>query len=163
MSLSPEEKSKTPEAFASLKTKAPSKNSAGLGALQSSLSHISKYTNPLDAIKASFKMNQKGGFDCPGCAWPDPDDERSSLGEYCENGMKAMTEEMQKKLINRIFFSRHSVDELSKWTDFEIGKSGRLSKPMYLPRGGTHYEPISWQAAFDKIAGHLNGLDSPDE
>src|SRR5690606_8742539 len=163
MSLSSEEKSKTPEAFTDLKTKTPPKNSVGLGALQSSISYISKYTNPLDAIKASFKMNQKGGFDCPGCAWPDPDDERSSLGEYCENGIKAMTEEMQKKLINRTFFSRHSVDELSKWTDFEIGKSGRLSEPMYLPKGGAHYQPISWQAAFDKIAEHLNGLDNPDE
>lgn len=163
MSSSAEDKSKTPETFTDLKIKAPPKNSVGFGALKSSVSYISKYTKPLDALKASFKMNQKGGFDCPGCAWPDPDDERSSIGEYCENGIKAMTEEMQKKLIDRKFFATHSVDELANWTDFEIGKSGRLSEPMYLPKGATHYQSISWDNAFNIIAEHLNRLETPDE
>ncbi|MBU3821665.1 FdhF/YdeP family oxidoreductase [Flavobacteriaceae bacterium XHP0103] len=163
MSSSAEDKSKTPETFKNLKIKTPPKNSVGFEALKSSVSYISKYTKPLDAVKASLKMNQKGGFDCPGCAWPDPDDERSSLGEYCENGIKAMTEEIQKTLIDRNFFATHSVDELAGWSDFEIGKSGRLSEPMYLPKGATHYQPISWDNAFNKIAKHLNSLENPDE
>ncbi|WP_111306992.1 FdhF/YdeP family oxidoreductase [Confluentibacter sediminis] len=163
MGSSAEKKAQTPEVFTDLKIKEPSNGSVGLPALKSSVGYILKYTNPLDAIKASLKMNQKGGFDCPGCAWPDPDDERSSVGEYCENGIKAMTEEMQNKLINRDFFATHSVDELAKLSDFEIGKSGRLSEPMYLAKGATHYQPISWEEAFNKVGSHLNALQSPDE
>ena len=157
------DKAKTSEKFSDLKVKTPPKNSVGFGALKAAVSHVSKYTNPVDALKASLKMNQKGGFDCPGCAWPDPDDERSVLGEYCENGIKAMTEEMQNKLIGASFFKAHAVDELAKMSDFEIGKSGRLSEPMFLPKGATHYEPISWQDAFAKVGAHLNALNDPDE
>jgi molybdopterin-dependent oxidoreductase alpha subunit len=163
MASSNDRKAKTPEIFTDLKIKTPPVNSVGFEALKSSVSHVLKYTKPIDAIKASLKMNQKGGFDCPGCAWPDPDDERSSIGEYCENGIKAMTEEMQKKLINREFFASHSVDELAELSDFEIGKSGRLSEPMYLAESATHYQPISWDDAFNKVAGHLNALGNPDE
>jgi len=157
------ERALTPEKFSNLKTSEPAKNSAGFGALKSTLGHVTKYMNPSEALKISMNINQKGGFDCPGCAWPDPDDERSSIGEYCENGLKAMAEEMQYKLIDRNFFASHSVDELSEWSDFEIGKSGRLAEPMYLPEGATHYQPISWPEAFDKIGQHLNALNHPDQ
>ncbi|MCR8669235.1 FdhF/YdeP family oxidoreductase [Aestuariibaculum sp. M13] len=163
MSSSAQDKAKTPETFSNLKVKTPPKNSAGIEGLTSVIGQVSKYMNFSDALKLSRKMNQKGGFDCPGCAWPDPDDERSVLGEYCENGMKAMAEEVQNKTIGTEFFSQYSVDELASWTDFEIGKSGRLAEPMYLPEGATHYQPISWDEAFAKVAGHLNGLESPDE
>ncbi|KAA5822351.1 FdhF/YdeP family oxidoreductase [Algibacter amylolyticus] len=163
MSKSPIEKALTPEKFENLKTKTPPTNSVGFGALKASLGHANKYMKPLDALKVSLKMNQKGGFDCPGCAWPDPDDDRSAIGEYCENGLKAMAEEMQNKLINREFFAQNAVDDLASLSDFEIGKSGRLSEPMYLPKGASHYQPISWDDAFNKIAEHLNALDNPDE
>ncbi|MBD0823002.1 FdhF/YdeP family oxidoreductase [Aestuariibaculum marinum] len=163
MSSSPQDKAKTPETFSNLKVKTPPKNSAGIPGLTSVIGQVSKYMNFSDALKVSRKMNQKGGFDCPGCAWPDPDDERSMLGEYCENGMKAMAEEVQNKTIGADFFSKYSVDELASWSDFEIGKSGRLAEPMYLPEGATHYQPISWEEAFAKVGAHLNGLDSPDE
>ncbi|MCH4552875.1 FdhF/YdeP family oxidoreductase [Aestuariibaculum lutulentum] len=163
MSSSAKDKAKTPETFSELKVKTPPDNSAGIPALISVASQVSKYMNFSDALKVSRKLNQKGGFDCPGCAWPDPDDERSVLGEYCENGMKAMAEEVQNKTIGTEFFSQYSVDELASWTDFEIGKSGRLAEPMYLPEGATHYQPISWDEAFAKVAEHLNGLEFPDE
>jgi len=163
MSLKAEDKAKTPEHFTDLKSKKPPNNSAGLDAVKSAVSHAAKYMNPVDAFKLSLKINQKKGFDCPGCAWPDPDDERSSLGEYCENGMKAIAEEAQNKTIGAVFFEKYSVDELSKWTDFEIGKSGRLSEPMFLAEGATHYQPISWEAAFKKVGEHLNALNHPDE
>jgi len=163
MSISPKDKAKTSEKFTSLKTNNPPKNSVGLGAIKSSISHVNKYMNKTDAFKLSLKINQKKGFDCPGCAWPDPDDERSVLGEYCENGMKAIAEEAQNKTIGANFFSKHSVDELSTWSDFEIGKSGRLSEPMFLAEGATHYQPISWEVAFNKVSKHLNALHSPDE
>lgn len=163
MSSSAEKNANTPEAFTDLKIKAPSQNSVGLGAIKSALSHANKYLKVSDTLKIMGKLNQKGGFDCPGCAWPDPDDERSTLSEYCENGLKAMAEEAQNKTIGKSFFELHSVDELAEMSDFEIGKSGRLAEPMFLPEGATHYQPISWEDAFAKVGGHLNALNHPDE
>ena len=153
----------TSERFKQLKIRDPLKNSVGLGAVKAALKHAFKYVRLKDAIKISTKINQKGGFDCPGCAWPDPDDERSSLGEYCENGMKAMSEEAQDKTIGTDFFASNSVNELAEMSDYEIGKSGRLSQPMYLPEGGTHYQSISWTDAFSKVGSHLRNLSNPDE
>ena len=99
------------------------------------------------ALRASLKMNQKGGFDCPGCAWPDPEDERSSIAEYCENGIKALAEEATKFKADPAFFQEHSIVALSEMTDFQLGKSGRITHPLYLAEGGTHYEEISWEDA----------------
>lgn len=163
MSSSAIDKANTPEKFNDLKTTNPPKNSVGFGAIKSVMGHVAKYMNTGDALKIMGKINQKGGFDCPGCAWPDPDDERSILGEYCENGLKAMAEEAQDKTINTDFFTKHSVDELASWSDFEIGKSGRLAAPMFLAKGATHYQPISWEDAYHKVATHLNDLNHPDE
>ena len=137
--------------------------SVGIPAIWESLKHLGKYMDLPEAIKASFKMNQKDGFDCPGCAWPDPDDERSSIGEYCENGIKALAEEATSRKASPEFFSQHSVQELGKWSEFQLGKSGRLTHPMYLPKGGTHYEQISWENAFKKVGQVLNQLEQPDE
>ncbi len=163
MGLPPKKKAKTPEKFLKIETTQRPKNSVGFSAIKSSIGQVSKYMKAADAFKLATKMNQKGGFDCPGCAWPDPDDERSSLGEFCENGIKAIAEEAQKNTIGKDFFTKHSVDELSSWSDFEIGKSGRLAEPMFLPEGATHYQPIDWEAAFEKVGEHLNALKNPDE
>jgi molybdopterin-dependent oxidoreductase alpha subunit len=114
-------------------------------------------------MKALFNLNKKGGFDCPSCAWPDPDDERSGIAEYCENGARAVAEEATTKKLTTEFFSQNSVRELGKLSDYEIGGKGRIAQPMFLPAGGTHYQPISWKAAFDKIGVELNRLTSPDE
>ncbi|WP_341215968.1 FdhF/YdeP family oxidoreductase [uncultured Wocania sp.] len=163
MSSSPENKASTPEQFTDLKTSKPHTNSAGFASVKSVFGQVAKYMKPVDAIKLSLKINQKGGFDCPGCAWPDPDDERSALGEYCENGLKAMAEEAQNKTIGVDFFKDYSVDELAKLSDFEIGKSGRLSEPMFLAKDATHYQSIPWEEAFNKVGNHLNALNNPDE
>ena len=152
-----------PEKFTGLKFKEPKKSSVGKAAIASSMSQMSKYMKPGDALKLSLKMNQKGGFDCPGCAWPDPDDERSSIGEYCENGIKAIAEEAQKKAITSEFFAKYSVQEISELSDFEIGKTGRLTEPMFLAEGADHYKPISWADAFQLIAKELKSLPSPNE
>ncbi|WP_316930129.1 FdhF/YdeP family oxidoreductase [Neotamlana sedimentorum] len=156
-------KALTPEKFTDISVKKPYKNSAGFQSIKSAITQISKYTRVKDGVKLSLKINQKGGFDCPGCAWPDPDDERSSIGEYCENGIKAIAEEAQKNTIDNTFFKKHSVEELATWTDFEIGKSGRLAEPMFLAEGATHYQSISWEEAFSKVGTHLNALNNPDE
>lgn len=152
-----------PEEFTGLSLEAPKENSVGLGALESSFEHIRAYMDATDAIKTTFRMNQKSGFDCPGCAWPDPDDERSVLGEYCENGVKALAEEATNRHITAAFFRENSVQQIAKWSDFEIGKKGRLTEPMLLREGSTHYESTTWQQAFELIAKELNALSSPDE
>ena len=163
MQKTAQEKAATPEEFKNLKVTTPPKNSVGLGAVKAAVSHANTYMDAGKAVKLSLKINQKGGFDCPGCAWPDPDDERSAFGEYCENGMKAIAEEAQNKTIGAAFFETHSVDELAMLSDFEIGKSGRLAEPMYLAPGEKYYKPITWSKAFAEVAQHLNALESPDE
>jgi molybdopterin-dependent oxidoreductase alpha subunit len=153
---------RTPERFTGLKVGPPAKRSVGLPAVWSGLKHAGQWMRPGAALKTMFRLNQKGGIDCPGCAWPDPDDERSALGEYCENGMKAIAEEATKFTLKADFFRQHSVAEIASWTDYDIGKKGRLTEPMLLRPGATHYEPIDWDAAFDLVASELAALDSPD-
>lgn len=146
-----------------LKLKPPKKWAAGVPAVIHSLDQLVLNASVLRGGRALFSMNQFDGFDCPSCAWPDPDDERSKLGEYCENGAKALAEEATSKKIGAEFFRENSVYDLAKLTDFEISQLGRIAEPMYLPKGGTHYQPISWDDAFKKIAEKLNALDSPNE
>jgi len=146
-----------------LKLGKPKTNSAGFPGLLVAVRHIGKYMAPGQAVKTLFRLNQEGGIDCPGCAWPDPEDERSRLGEYCENGVKAISEEAQHRAIGADFFARHSVEELLGWSDFELGKTGRLAEPLFLAEGDMHYRPVSWEEAFRLIGQELNGLSSPDE
>ena len=156
-------KEETPKTLTGIVVKDIPETAVGVGAISESMKHLRKYVSPGQAMKAMFKVNQKGGFDCPGCAWPDPDDDRSKLGEYCENGMKAIAEEAQKKTIGAKFFQKNSVYDLSLKSDFELGKMGRLSEPMILKAGSSHYQKISWSDAFRTIAKELNALSSPDE
>src|SRR5690606_9618013 len=146
-----------------LKVTGVKKWAAGVPGVIASLSDLAEEQTLVRGGKALFRMNQFGGFDCPSCAWPDPDDDRSPVAEYCENGAKALAEEATTKRITADFFKEHSVFDLAALTDYEIGKKGRLTEPMYLSEDGTHYQPISWDEAFKRIAGHLNALGSPDE
>ena len=137
-------------------------SSVGIPAVIESLRQMGKNMSPVKAIRGSLKVNQKGGFDCPGCAWPDSDDERSFIAEYCENGIKALAEEATKRLATPEFFAQNSVVQLSQLSDHKLGKSGRITEPMFLPAGGSHYEPITWEAAFEKIANQLRSIE-PNE
>lgn len=152
-----------PESFENLKVGKQKKSAVGMPAIRSSVKHIYEEMGLGKGWKLLSKMNQKEGFDCPGCAWPDPDDHRSALGEYCENGAKAIAEEATDKSVTADFFKQHSVEELSQQTDYWLGKSGRLTQPMFLAKDNSHYTPISWKAAFEKIGSHLNALSSPNE
>jgi molybdopterin-dependent oxidoreductase alpha subunit len=146
-----------------LKTKERQNVAAGIKAVGIAMGHLQRETGLVRGVSTLLKMNQFTGFDCPGCAWPDPDDKRSLLAEYCENGAKAVAEEATRKKVDPAFFARHSVAEMSRWSDYEIGKSGRITQPMILKPGASHYEPISWEEAFRMIADKLNALASPDE
>ena len=115
------------------------------------------------AARTLLKLNQVDGFACQGCAWPDPPVGERSHAEFCENGAKAVAEEATRRMVGREFFAAHPMTELRDKSDYWLGQQGRITEPMYLRPGGTHYEPISWDEAFGKIAGHLNALASPDE
>ena len=138
-------------------------SAVGVKAITSALSNIKNEVGLIKGIVLLKNLNQKNGFDCPGCAWPDPDAKRAFLAEYCENGAKAVAEEATKNRVSPLFFATHSIQELSLLSDYEIGKSGRITHPMYLPEGKDHYEEISWDAAFNLIGQELNQLKSPDE
>lgn len=152
-----------PETFTGLKLGPLKKVAAGIPAVFISLKKVFGEAGFFRGLKALNKLNKKDGFDCPSCAWPDPDDERSSIAEYCENGAKAVADEASAKAIGKAFFAANSVRSLASLSDYEIGRKGRIAEPMYLPKGATNYQPISWEAAFTKIAESLNSLSSPDE
>lgn len=152
-----------PESLLELHFTKPKTVAAGIPAVISSAKHVFGEMDIARGMKALLALNQKDGFDCPGCAWPDPDGHRSKVAEYCENGAKAIAEEATTKKLDARFFATNSVYDLAQLNDYEIGKKGRVAQPMYLPEGATHYQPISWDDAFAKIAASLNSLSSPDE
>ncbi len=121
-----------------------------------------KSMSPVKTWKVLAPLNQKGGTDCPGCAWPDPD-HRSNLGEFCENGVKAIAEEATDRSVDASFFSKHSINSLRNQSDYWLGQQGRLVTPMRVRKGEKNYTPISWDEAFDLIASHLNQRISPDD
>lgn len=135
---------------------------AGLTSVLKAVEFTIKEPGMVRGITALSHLNQFDGTDCPGCAWPDPDRERS-LNEYCENGAKAIAEEATAKRCSSEFFREWSVSELSKQSDYWLGHQGRLTHPMVLHTGSDHYEPISWGDAFGMIAAELNALSSPNQ
>ena len=151
-----------PTSFTGIQLKKPSEYAAGLPAVQVALQHTFKEMGVAKSFRALAHMNQKEGFDCPGCAWPDPE-KPSKIGEYCENGAKALAEEATNKKVDAHFFSQYSVEEISQWSDYTIGKCGRLTQPTVLRPNSIYYEPISWLDAFALIAEKLDELDNPDE
>ena len=159
----PHDPAENPEALTGLRKGEIKKTAAGIPAVVSAVKMAVKEAGPMRAWKALFHLNKKTGFDCPSCAWPDPDDERSGIAEYCENGARAVADEATLKKLEPDFFHKNTVADLAQLSDYEIGGKGRLAQPMYLPANGTHYQYISWDNAFDKIAERLNELASPDE
>ncbi|GAB3316238.1 FdhF/YdeP family oxidoreductase [Larkinella ripae] len=153
-----------PDALTGLKITKPAATAAGMTAITESFRHVFRNTELVRGWKALIELNQKDGYDCPSCAWPDPDDDRSSIAEYCESGAKAVADEvMTKHTASPVLFQRYSVDELRQKDDFWLGQQGRLTQPLVIRKGQTHYAPISWEAAFQLIAEELNALASPNE
>lgn len=140
----------------------PKEVAGGLPAIISTMKHAYREMGVVRSLKTLSVVNRKGGFDCPGCAWPDPDEHRTHT-EFCENGAKAVAEEATLKRVTPEFFAEHSVAELSEQADFWLSQQGRLTHPMVLRAGATHYAPIEWDEAFKLLAQELNVLASPDE
>ena len=140
----------------------PKDQAAGAAAVASSLNHVLRSAGARQGTKALLDLNQVDGFDCPSCAWPDPDDHRAKT-EFCENGAKAIASETTLRRVDREFFSCYSVAELREQSDYWHDQRGRLTEPFVLREGATHYEAISWDEAFALIAKELNSLPDPNQ
>ncbi|MFF1276148.1 FdhF/YdeP family oxidoreductase [Streptomyces marokkonensis] len=139
----------------------PKRVAAGLPAVGHTLRMARQQMGVKRTALTLLGVNQKDGFDCPGCAWPEP--EHRHRAEFCENGAKAVAEEATLRRVTPEFFAAHSVADLAGRSGYWLGQQGRLTHPMYLPEGGGHYEPVTWERAFDIVAEELAALDSPDE
>jgi molybdopterin-dependent oxidoreductase alpha subunit len=139
----------------------PSASAGGSGAVAATLRYARQQTGLLRGARVLVRTNQETGFDCPGCAWPEPRD-RDAI-EFCENGAKAVLSEATTRRADPSFFAQWSVADLARQSDAWLNDQGRLVHPMALRAGAAHYEPIEWDAAFELIASELHGLASPDQ
>jgi molybdopterin-dependent oxidoreductase alpha subunit len=135
---------------------------AGVKAVMVSLHRGLEQMGPVRTAATLTRLNQRHGFDCPGCAWPEEHGGRK-VAEFCENGAKAVAEEATKRRVTPEFFARHSISDLADRPEYWLSQQGRITQPMALAPGDTHYRPVEWDDAYRLIAEHLNGLDSPDE
>jgi molybdopterin-dependent oxidoreductase alpha subunit len=133
---------------------------AGWGALQAVAKAVRGQMAVVKETHGLLTMNQPHGFDCPGCAWPDP--KHTSSFEFCENGAKAVSWEATSKRTTPEFFATHTVSELWNWPDFELENEGRLTHPMAYDRATDRYLPISWDEALARIGAALRALPDPD-
>jgi molybdopterin-dependent oxidoreductase alpha subunit len=139
----------------------PKHAAAGLPAIGHTLRMAQRQMGVKRTMLTLLNVNQKDGFDCPGCAWPEPDHRHKA--EFCENGAKAVAEEATLRRVTPEFFAAHPVADLATRSGYWLGQQGRLTHPMYLAEGGTHYEPVTWERAFDIVAEEIAALASPDE
>jgi molybdopterin-dependent oxidoreductase alpha subunit len=133
----------------------------GWGALQATANALREQSIILKGSRSLLSMNQPDGFDCPGCAWPDP--KHTSSFEFCENGAKAVSFELTKRRVTPEFFAAYTVSELAQHSDYWLEEQGRLTEPMRYDGETDHYVPVSWDEAFATVARHLTALDSPDQ
>ena len=155
-------KDQQPKSEQAPKVKTPKSYAGGTPAVTSAMKHVMRAAGPIRGTKALLDLNQLDGFDCPSCAWPDPDDHRA-VTEFCENGAKAVASEATTRSIDRSFFAKYSVSELLEKSDYWHDQQGRLTEPMVLREGEQHYQAISWDEAFQLIAHELKALDHPDQ
>jgi molybdopterin-dependent oxidoreductase alpha subunit len=139
----------------------PAKVAGGVPAVMSTTRYLLRETHVGVGLKVLASVNQQKGFDCPSCAWPDP--EHRSVVEFCENGARAVLDEATKKRVDPEFFARHSLSDLLSRSDVWLNAQGRITHPMLLDAEDDHYRPVSWDDAFALIAAELNALDSPDQ
>jgi anaerobic selenocysteine-containing dehydrogenase len=150
-----------PDTFTGIRLTEPHTKAAGLAGVARALRYVWQHAGVVRGGRGLSQLNRKGGIDCMSCAWPEPDGDRS-FAEFCENGAKALAHEMDTRRCGPDFFAAHSVADLSQRSDHWLEQQGRLTHPMVLRAGASHYEPIGWDDAFELIGGELRGLVSPD-
>ena len=151
----------TPMDTNSLKIKKVKSVAAGIPAATSSLFHGFKKMGAIKTVKTLTTVNQPDGFDCPGCAWPDP--KHSSAFEFCENGAKAVADEAMKGGVNPKFFAKYTVQELSQKSDFWLNNQGRITHPMVLEKGSDKYTPIDWEEAIQLVSDNIHDSNDPNK
>jgi molybdopterin-dependent oxidoreductase alpha subunit len=139
----------------------PKKVAVGVPAVLHALRISNDQMGVVRSARTLARVNQKDGFDCPGCAWPEED--KRHLAEFCENGAKAVAEEATVRRVDPAFFATHSIDELRRHDDWWLGQQGRLTHPVILDEGAKHYRPLSWDDALQIIADEIGAVDHPDE
>ncbi|KJQ54233.1 FdhF/YdeP family oxidoreductase [Microbacterium sp. SA39] len=139
----------------------PKKVAVGVPAVLHALKIANEQMGVGRSVQTLALVNQKDGFDCPGCAWPEED--KRHIAEFCENGAKAVAEEATLRTVGPAFFAQHPIDELRSHDDWWLGQQGRLTHPMILDEGATHYRPISWDDALQTVADEIAAVDDPDE
>ena len=139
----------------------PRAAAGGFASVASSLQHVARKVGLASGAVTLLSMNQREGFDCPGCAWPDPE-ERGAI-EFCENGAKHLAHEATRARVTPDFFARWSVSDLLERSDQWLEEQGRLTHPMWKPAGEDRYRPLGWDEAFDRVASALRDLASPNE
>ncbi|MGH9044425.1 MAG: FdhF/YdeP family oxidoreductase, partial [Acidimicrobiales bacterium] len=140
----------------------PRKSSVGFPGIAETVHYALEEMGSRRSVVTLRKLNHSDGFDCPSCAWPDPDPEHRKLAEFCENGAKAVAWEATTKQVTPNFFASHSIAELRTEDDHALEHHGRLTEPLYLAEGATHYTPITWERATALIADRLGKLDDPN-
>ena len=145
-----------------MKRSRPKRSAAGLPSVIKALQKTMADMGPARTVETLLRVNQKDGFDCPGCAWPDRDSNRATF-EFCENGAKAVADEATTHKITREFFAKYDVATLSAQPDVWLNAQGRLTEPMLLDESARYYTPIGWNDAFRLLAGELKALASPDQ
>jgi formate dehydrogenase major subunit len=132
----------------------PKKSAAGLKAVEVALERGIAQAGVTRTMQSLLRLNQRDGTDCPGCAWPESQGTRKPA-EFCENGAKAVAEENTLRTVTPEFWAEHSIAELATKTEYWLGNQGRITHPMVIRPGDTHYSPIAWQEAFDLIGEHI--------
>ncbi len=140
----------------------PKTQAAGVRAVAVALERAVEEMGVVRTARTLSRLNQRHGFDCPSCAWPDPTGTRR-VAEFCENGAKAVAEEATLRTVTPEFFAEHSLRDLAEKSGYWLGQQGRITEPMVLRPGDDHYSPIAWDDAYRLIADTLRGLSTPDE
>lgn len=136
------------------------KGAAGIPGVVNSLAYTLKEAGAGRGTRVLLRVNQVQGFDCPGCAWPDP--KHRAMAEFCENGARAVADEATRKRVDPAFFRNHSVQDLAKRSDYWLNQQGRITQPMMLRPGATHYESVGWEDALNYLALSLSELSDPN-
>lgn len=139
----------------------PKTTAVGIPAVANALKISLEQMGPLRSIQTLLAVNQVDGFDCMGCAWPEH--EKRNAAEFCENGAKAVAEEGTRRRVTPEFFAKHSIADLKTRDDYWLGQQGRLTHPMLLEEGATHYKPIAWDDAYELIAQEIRDMEHPDQ
>ena len=137
----------------------PASVAGGLPAVRSAMAHAVEHAGLVHGTRALLGVNQRKGFDCPGCAWPDP--QHRSAFEFCENGARAVADEADRRRVGPAFFAQWTVARLQGQSDHWLNRQGRLTTPMLLEEGASSYVPVSWDEAFSIVGTQLRALERP--